>query len=424
MESDSDANNNAEHSVDLLLQQERTRGQDDANIRAGDVPPKDRHCQTCTCKQHASSSTGPSSAPRTHLETAHDPTAPLPPPLPLPLYSVRRRLLSKLYTTALQSTQGQQRLVDTLLQNTAQAYIALTQHFMNQSEPAYCGITTACMVLNALECDTVWRWKGGWRYFANEDVLLAHCRGCWSRERLQRSGITVHEFQRLVACHGLHVTLRRPYPIIPVPVISDDSPHHHHNNNDTNNHNNNNDEETYHTLDEFRADVQTILSGGGAADAVTQRHRGILVVSFSRAGLGQTGEGHFSPVAAYHAHTDSVLILDVARYKYPPYWVSVTQLYHAMQPCDPATNQPRGWLLVHDHHHPIHHNHKSTGSQNNNDGNEGDDDEEEEDGPTQAGLGENRRPAHLVPVAGRDPHPCPMHPVQVRYCPNREKPIP
>jgi Phytochelatin synthase len=31
--------------------------------------------------------------------------------------------------------------------------------------------------------------------------------------------------------------------------------------------------------------------------------------------LGQTGSGHFSPIAGYHAATDSVLILDVARFK-------------------------------------------------------------------------------------------------------------
>ena len=36
--------------------------------------------------------------------------------------------------------------------------------------------------------------------------------------------------------------------------------------------------------------------------------------------LLQTGDGHFSPVAGYHAGTDSVLVLDVARFKYPPYW--------------------------------------------------------------------------------------------------------
>ena len=46
-----------------------------------------------------------------------------------------------------------------------------------------------------------------------------------------------------------------------------------------------------------------------------------IVVSFLRTSLGQTGTGHFSPIAAYHAGTDSCLVLDIARFKLPPYWV-------------------------------------------------------------------------------------------------------
>jgi hypothetical protein len=35
-----------------------------------------------------------------------------------------------------------------------------------------------------------------------------------------------------------------------------------------------------------------------------------LVVSYSRKAFSQTGDGHFSPVAGYHAARDLVLILD------------------------------------------------------------------------------------------------------------------
>lgn len=41
---------------------------------------------------------------------------------------------------------------------------------------------------------------------------------------------------------------------------------------------------------------------------------------FYRTSLGQTGTGHFSPAAAYHKPSDSALILDIARFKQPPYW--------------------------------------------------------------------------------------------------------
>ena len=72
----------------------------------------------------------------------------------------------------------------------------------------------------------------------------------------------------------------------------------------------------------------------------------VLVASYSRAAIGQTGDGHFSPLAAYHAASDSVLVLDVARFKYPPYWVALADLRRAMDPLDHVTGRPRGYFLV------------------------------------------------------------------------------
>jgi glutathione gamma-glutamylcysteinyltransferase len=44
-------------------------------------------------------------------------------------------------------------------------------------------------------------------------------------------------------------------------------------------------------------------------------------LSYSRKVLGQTGDGHFSPVGGYHPGKDLALIMDTARFKYPPHWV-------------------------------------------------------------------------------------------------------
>lgn len=44
--------------------------------------------------------------------------------------------------------------------------------------------------------------------------------------------------------------------------------------------------------------------------------------------------GHFSPLGAYHAPTDSFLIVDVAKYKYPPVWVGADTLFTAMATVD------------------------------------------------------------------------------------------
>lgn len=59
----------------------------------------------------------------------------------------------------------------------------------------------------------------------------------------------------------------------------------------------------------------------------------------------QTGTGHFSPIAGYHTGQDMALILDVARFKYPPHWVPLPLLWEAMNTIDESTGLLRGSLL-------------------------------------------------------------------------------
>jgi hypothetical protein len=89
-------------------------------------------------------------------------------------------------------------------------------------------------------------------------------------------------------------------------------------------------------VDGLRETIKTVL-----ADP-TKR----LVVNYSRKPLGQNGDGHISPVAAYDAETDRVLVLDVARYKYPPVWMTVKDLYGAMATIDTGSNAMRGTVVV------------------------------------------------------------------------------
>jgi glutathione gamma-glutamylcysteinyltransferase len=57
--------------------------------------------------------------------------------------------------------------------------------------------------------------------------------------------------------------------------------------------------------------------------ACNRRSNLFLTINFHRKTLGQTGIGHFSPIAAYNSKRDVALILDVAKFKYDSYWVSV-----------------------------------------------------------------------------------------------------
>ena len=39
-------------------------------------------------------------------------------------------------------------------------------------------------------------------------------------------------------------------------------------------------------------------------------------------------------------------MLDVARFKYAPYFVDLKELYDAMRPADKLTGKSRGWILM------------------------------------------------------------------------------
>lgn len=71
-----------------------------------------------------------------------------------------------------------------------------------------------------------------------------------------------------------------------------------------------------------------------------------VLANYLRGELGQVGGGHWSVLAAYDAASDHVLILDVAKYKYPPAWVSITALRRAIATVDDTSGKPRGLVFV------------------------------------------------------------------------------
>lgn len=73
-----------------------------------------------------------------------------------------------------------------------------------------------------------------------------------------------------------------------------------------------------------------------------------VIVNFSRQTLNQEGHGHISPIGAYDANSDSVLVLDVAKFKYPPFWVSVSDLLTSMQTLDTDSGKSRGIMVIND----------------------------------------------------------------------------
>jgi hypothetical protein len=95
-----------------------------------------------------------------------------------------------------------------------------------------------------------------------------------------------------------------------------------------------------HAADLSAADMRARL-----IEAISQPDSRVIV-NFNRASLGQEGEGHFSPLVAYDPTSDSFLILDVARYKYPPAWVNAKELDISMRTLDSDSGLSRGALIV------------------------------------------------------------------------------
>ncbi|MDD5332807.1 MAG: phytochelatin synthase family protein [Rhodoferax sp.] len=204
------------------------------------------------------------------------------------------------------ATQGRTVFQEALTGGGMHSYFALAEQFQTQAEPTYCGISSLVMVLNALQVDPKRRWKGVWRWF-NEDV--ADC--CQQLVKIDKEGITLDRLAELGRCNGVDV----------VSVHADAHAE---------------------SIETFRREVSRVTSRV-VGDGVTGE---ALIASYSRATLGQTGNGHFSPIGGYHAAQDLVLIMDVARFKYPPHWVALPALWRAMQSVDADTGLSRGYLLI------------------------------------------------------------------------------
>lgn len=199
---------------------------------------------------------------------------------------------------SLESQEGQALFAESFLSQNARNFFSLITNFASQSDVAMCGPASLAMVLNALRLDPLRTWKAPWRWWSDE--MFACCEG--SLLEMKQSGVTLQFFDRIAQSQpGISVQTRGP--------------------------------------DSF-SDFQAALT---AAATQPDTH---LIVSFSREGLGQTGIGHFSPVAAVHPERGLALVLDVARFKYPPYWVRIEQLFEAMKHPDPVTQLPRGYCLI------------------------------------------------------------------------------
>jgi hypothetical protein len=193
-----------------------------------------------------------------------------------------------------------------LLEASANAdYFRLASQFVTQKTQAYCGVASLTMVLNAMQAPapTTPEYEP-YKFFTQDNVLNVETDAILARDVIARQGTTLDQLGALVGHYGL---------VGEVHHAGDE------------------------TLDAFRAQARKALSAPGA----------YVIVNYLRRALGQQIGGHISPLAAYDEKQDRFLILDVARYKYPPVWAPAADLYAAMNTPDIVNGgKTRGYVLV------------------------------------------------------------------------------
>ncbi len=184
-------------------------------------------------------------------------------------------------------------------------YFSIADNFVTQKTQAYCGIASIVMVLNAVgvPAPTSPEYQP-YHVFTQDNVLNERTDAVLPREVLARQGTTLDQLGGLLALHPLTIEVHH---------AADSG------------------------LDAFRAAARNYLAA--------KDH--FVVVNYLRKAMGQQTGGHISPLAAYDAKADRFLILDVARYKYPPVWVKASDLFDAMNTTDSSNdNKTRGYVLI------------------------------------------------------------------------------
>ena len=193
---------------------------------------------------------------------------------------------------AISSTEGQQLLLSSPDKSD---YAQLEPFLVPQSRRAFCGPATGAAVINAA--------LKGQAVVTQSSLFDDAVSAIKSEPAVTLSGLTLEELAQVLRAQRLQVRV--------VHAAQSD-------------------------VETFRAEARYV-----ASEPLT-----FLVANYDRQRLGQQGAGHISPIGAFSAETDRLLVLDVATYKYPYTWVPVSQLWSAMNTIDTSSGQTRGYLLV------------------------------------------------------------------------------
>jgi glutathione-S-conjugate glycine hydrolase len=184
------------------------------------------------------------------------------------------------------------------------SFLPLAAHFLTQDTQTYCGVASIAMVLNAMTVPAPTTSDyAPHRLFTQDNLFSGRTDGIISADRVARQGMSLRQVAQILRAYGVEAEA----------LLASDS-----------------------NVNAFRDLAVEALQGA-------DRH---VIVNYARSALGQDAIGHISPLGAYDADSDRFLVLDVARYKYPPVWVETTALFAAMAATVDGLDRSRGFVLV------------------------------------------------------------------------------
>ena len=202
-------------------------------------------------------------------------------------------------------------------------YPSIAASFTTQVTQAFCGVASSITVLNASTAPKPLTdpYKP-YRYFTQCNIFNAKARSRLDLDTVSNEGLTLAQATFLLnAQKGVRATCFHAGRADGL-AMHQDVPDCH----------------VARSASQFRSTAQHVLDH-------PQRY---LLVNFSRATLSDDniGGGHFSPLAAYNGRADDLLVMDVARYKFPPFWVDTDLLWQAMATTDTTSGRHRGYIVV------------------------------------------------------------------------------
>jgi hypothetical protein len=186
----------------------------------------------------------------------------------------------------------------------------LIQHLCWQQTLSTCGVATAVTILNTMQlanaplCETL---DKEYAHFDQSNFFSTEVEKVIPRSVVAKIGFTLEEWAAAMATYGMKA-------------------------------------EPFHCgQGEGETGFEAFIAG---AKSALKNPNQYLVVNFQRKALGQVGTGHFCPVGAYNEKESKMLILEVAIFEYPVFWVDAKLLWNAMNTRDKVSQKNRGFVVL------------------------------------------------------------------------------